>query len=559
MVETKRTSPPAATAGELAAAREEQASLMGLLALSMAMIRAGDEKRILHLAATSIGTLSDCQIEAVLIDGDWRSFGNAAHEAGHRGPLQRQIALLAPDGGAVEIVGAGWGWAYSLHSRGGPAGYLIVGADTRPQEYQQFLLQTLAQQTSVALASARLQLRARVFAQELLASNRALRFSMDVHDRFAEAAWAEAGQDGIAQAVHELTGYSVAVEDGHGNLRAWAGPDPPKNYPKDPPGQRERLLVDLERARTPVRHRDRLMLLARPATGVVGLLALIDPDRAAGPTDVMILEHARAVLAQELIRLQRLAESQQKLAAAMLTAILDAAGDDVVLDRGQALGYDLQRPHRIMIVTDGNRTVDGETVLDAVRQAAREYRIGSVALAHVDSVVLLCDSETNWEAFGSSLRSTLRDGFRIGVGRRRDRWQDLDRSYQEARLALKLQDAASVQDKIVSFEDLGIYQVLGQVENVGVIEELIDRWLGPFLENPANHSLSLVETLRAYLECGGNYDATAHSLMIHRSTLRYRLQKIKDISGYNLADPNTRFNLQLATRAWSILEALGKP
>jgi DNA-binding PucR family transcriptional regulator len=62
--------------------------------------------------------------------------------------------------------------------------------------------------------------------------------------------------------------------------------------------------------------------------------------------------------------------------------------------------------------------------------------------------------------------------------------------------------------------------------------------------------------LRTYLERGGSYDATAAALSMHRSTLKYRLQRIKEISGHDLSDADTRFNLQLATRAWYTLCAL---
>ena len=43
---------------------------------------------------------------------------------------------------------------------------------------------------------------------------------------------------------------------------------------------------------------------------------------------------------------------------------------------------------------------------------------------------------------------------------------------------------------------------------------------------------------------------------MHRSTLKYRLQRIRDISGYDLTASDARFNLQLATRAWTALTAL---
>jgi DNA-binding PucR family transcriptional regulator len=65
-----------------------------------------------------------------------------------------------------------------------------------------------------------------------------------------------------------------------------------------------------------------------------------------------------------------------------------------------------------------------------------------------------------------------------------------------------------------------------------------------------------VTTLARYLDCGGNYDATAAALALGRSTVRYRLGRIRQISGRDLTDPDTRFQLQLATRAWVSLRAL---
>jgi DNA-binding PucR family transcriptional regulator len=38
--------------------------------------------------------------------------------------------------------------------------------------------------------------------------------------------------------------------------------------------------------------------------------------------------------------------------------------------------------------------------------------------------------------------------------------------------------------------------------------------------------------------------------------LKYRLQRIGEISGHDLSDPDTSFNLQLAIRAWHTLAAL---
>jgi DNA-binding PucR family transcriptional regulator len=43
---------------------------------------------------------------------------------------------------------------------------------------------------------------------------------------------------------------------------------------------------------------------------------------------------------------------------------------------------------------------------------------------------------------------------------------------------------------------------------------------------------------------------------VHRNTLKYRLRRIRDVSGHDLGIPDTQFNLQLASRAWRTAQAL---
>ncbi|WP_369803893.1 helix-turn-helix domain-containing protein [Mycobacterium sp. 1274761.0] len=60
-----------------------------------------------------------------------------------------------------------------------------------------------------------------------------------------------------------------------------------------------------------------------------------------------------------------------------------------------------------------------------------------------------------------------------------------------------------------------------------------------------------VETKFVVGRCtGGRGGMQSH---IHRSTLRYRLARISELTGYDLRNVNTRFNLHAATRAWRFL------
>ncbi|MGZ6909158.1 MAG: PucR family transcriptional regulator, partial [Acidimicrobiia bacterium] len=129
-------------------------------------------------------------------------------------------------------------------------------------------------------------------------------------------------------------------------------------------------------------------------------------------------------------------------------------------------------------------------------------------------------------------------------------------SFHQARLALRIQRASGVNDRTTMFDDLGVYRILGESEETLSIERYVRDWLGALLDYDERKGSSLVVTLNRYLECGKSYAATADALSLHRNTLKYRLGRIREISGHDLSDPDTLFNLQLATRAWQTLEAL---
>jgi hypothetical protein len=400
----------------------------------------------------------------------------------------------------------------------------------------------------MALVSADLHYRQRVIAAELLAANTALERSAAIHARLTEVAVSGEGQEGIARALHKLTGYAVAVEDRHGNLHAWAGPDRPEPYRKEAPGPRAEAIAAAMRSGGAVRHRDRLMIVANPRPESLSVLALIDPGGTAGPQEHVALEHGATVLAVDLARLHSVDEAE----------LVEHPDERRVLTRAQVLGYDLQRPHRVVVVECENAGSE-DAQFQAVRRAARDTDVGTLVVARYGKVVVLASTDRPWERFRAAVMEELEGGgCRIGIGGLCQTPAEFARSHREAELALRIQARSQVQDRAVEFDELGVFQVLAEAEQPATVTRFIHRWLGPLLDYDAEHDAELVLTLASYLDRGGNYDATASALTVHRSTLRYRLQRIREITGLDLGDADVKFNLQLASRAWQTLGALGE-
>jgi sugar diacid utilization regulator len=382
---------------------------------------------------------------------------------------------------------------------------------------------------------------------------------MEVHQTLTRVALGGEGQNGIALAVHKLTGRSVAIEDRFGNLRSWAGPGRPDPYPKITQDERDRFLGRMMAAGRPVRSGQRLCLVVLLGGIPAGVLMLQDPGETAGETECMALEYAGTVLAMEIARLQAATQNDARLRTNLVLDLIADTGPDeaAMLNQAQVLGYDLGRPHRVLLIEAARGKDDIDLLLHAVRLAVRQLRIGSLLAPRLRDVVVLADTEASWDEFRQAVAAGLQGaGSRVGVGRRYRAASELPRSYQEAELALQIQKTIGGPGQVTSFSELGVYQLLAASGDVAAIEGFVQQWLGQLIDYDTVHGTQLVLTLSEYLEHGGRYDASATALSVHRNTLKYRLRRIRDISGSDLSAPDIVFNLQLATRAWRTMHAL---
>lgn len=538
---------------EVDTGRERLSLLRSLLILSQLMMESENERQIAELAQTAIPALASIDHAAIKLAN-----GSFVGSADARELLETPLAT--GDSGPINgISGYAWGRTYPLRHRRGDFGMLGVLAAREPDDDEQFMLSILAQQTGAALANVFMLRRERAAAQDLATMNEALEAtvddlqrSIDVHERLTAVAVSGQGRQGIVMAVHALTGLRVLIEDRHGNVRASA---PDIEQPAKPEaGKLAALHRRLERRGRPLRDGGRLIALSRPRYDVMETISLIDPEEKAGEFETRTLEHAATILAMELARLHSLAETELRLRQDFLDDLVTGIDAESALRRAQALNYDIEQTHRVVVVQCD--AVEGEMLLHATRRAVHSHRLGALLGLRERKVVVLANREITWEDFRVCIQKDVGNArCRVGIGTLCSSVEELPRSYRQAGLVLNLQDRLGDRDAALAYDDLGVFRLFAALEDVDEIQNFVDRWLGPLVAYDENRDADLVATLGCYLE-HGSYDATAEALYIHRSTLKYRLQRIREIAGVDLNDPDTRFNLQLATRAHDVVGAL---
>ena len=88
-------------------------------------------------------------------------------------------------------------------------------------------------------------------------------------------------------------------------------------------------------------------------------------------------------------------------------------------------------------------------------------------------------------------------------------------------------------------------------ESGGVAERLAERRLAPLADLTPAGRTRMEETALAFVQHGGNAAAMARALHLHPQTIRYRLNRLRELFGDELADPDARFELELALRSRS--------
>lgn len=126
-------------------------------------------------------------------------------------------------------------------------------------------------------------------------------------------------------------------------------------------------------------------------------------------------------------------------------------------------------------------------------------------------------------------------------------------SYEAARKTARIGRIRSPAQRLHTYYDLSFPVLLASLD-WGWQGEQLRRPLAS-LEAQDRSNRILVKTLMAWFAHGTQPVATAKALRIHRNTLDYRLQKVSDIAGLDLANTDHRLQLYVALQLGSVGES----
>lgn len=130
----------------------------------------------------------------------------------------------------------------------------------------------------------------------------------------------------------------------------------------------------------------------------------------------------------------------------------------------------------------------------------------------------------------------------IGIGTRQKSLEKYKLSYEQASKCINLAIKQKQKNMIYYYEQLGLYQLFYDINNKTLLENFVHNILYSLMAYDKKYNTNLIQTLEVYLNKNCNLNQTAETLFIHRTTIKYRLQRIEEITNTSLNDAFTRLN-----------------
>jgi DNA-binding PucR family transcriptional regulator len=143
--------------------------------------------------------------------------------------------------------------------------------------------------------------------------------------------------------------------------------------------------------------------------------------------------------------------------------------------------------------------------------------------------------------------------FAIGRSRHAENPLDLSRAGKEALLAVNVVEGDSERDTL-AYEESGTYQLLlPHMSDPAELQRFYDETVRPLVLYDEQYETDLLGTLSTFLECDANVNATAARLITHRHTIRYRFERVRELTGLDVSSTDGREKLSLGLKAMRVL------
>lgn len=142
----------------------------------------------------------------------------------------------------------------------------------------------------------------------------------------------------------------------------------------------------------------------------------------------------------------------------------------------------------------------------------------------------------------------------VGISESTDDVSQFRHAYDCAKASLEIGRIrnAKARSRVTHYNDLGIFRIVSLTESSASIERFCQDTIGAVLAYDKQNGTELTATLRVFLEQNQSLAQAAKTLNVHYNTLRYRLDRINELLGHALDNPQQRLTIEVALHIYAL-------
>lgn len=418
-----------------------------------------------------------------------------------------------------------------------------------------------------------------------------LKYFKEIHSRFTELSLQNVGSEVIIETLDELIGNPVAIYNESFQKIASTNEDIELFYDLDEKAVEEKsydtkfsmfrrkvIFPKLEE-----RKLEQILVPIKTINQTKINLVISAVNKEMHEFDFIAIENAATALSLELIKQIAISEVEKKFKNDLIDDLVTGKikSMNTIYDRAAITNIDTNANYAVVIfnLKSTKTTNKKEEHLERHQRIQKYYEIlaesidfylsGAIIRDRVDEIVVLWKlnskniderleirkiKQTVNHIRGKFKVSVKDYAVQVGIGNISKTILDVSQSYNEAQDTLNIGQNANQADFTISFNDLGIYRMLYKFDDLNQLKDFIPTSLQKLLDYRKSNKEALLDTLNVFLQCQQNIAKSAQILYVHYKTVTYRLERIKEITGMNLEDPEEMLSVQVGLRIIDVLE-----
>ncbi|MDQ0201704.1 PucR family transcriptional regulator [Neobacillus ginsengisoli] len=260
--------------------------------------------------------------------------------------------------------------------------------------------------------------------------------------------------------------------------------------------------------------------------------------------DQVCIEQARLVFSLELMRRKTAVDTEKRLRGNFVDELLSGLplSKQEIMSKGSQLGLKPEAIWEVAIIEGEKEEISRhiDKLNHTLAEESQKHHIKSHIHWIGERLVLLLGSPSQEIPTQNPKKDTFNwreklipfiqhcSGIRIGFGEKVQLW-DVQKSYVEAKKAVIFGMRLDNQKRVFTFEEIEMFHLLMDVSESVEMDKFVEKKIGKLNQYDQENGTDFVKTLYYYIYTRGSLLETAKHLFLHRNSVEYRVDKIREL------------------------------